>query len=207
MKVFSTYFRFLLISLFLVTVVSAYGTEENIALKAKVEVSSIYNDTYVGENAIDGNNDPDEATTRWLSGKQDAPGKESDPPHWLMLDFGKPMTIVRTNLYFYTNWAPVEYVIQYEKGGKWVDIPATQVKDSQRDEITKEFKISPVGAQRLRFYCTDGSSYDKTWGNIVRLSEIEVYSTGPAAVRRVGKITTTWGSIKTLHRFKNSNLE
>ncbi len=196
MKIYSVLLRLLLVG-FLITVTYAYGAEEeNIALKAEVEVSSIYNDTYVGENAIDGNNDQNTPDTRWLSGKQDAPGKESDPPHWLILDFSKPMTIVRVNLYFYTDWAPVEYVIQYEKGNNWKDIPETQVKEGKRDEITKEFKISSVGAKRLRFYCTDGSSYDKTWGNIVRLSEIEVYSTGSAAVRKAGKITTTWGSIK-----------
>jgi len=196
MRGFSVWLRLLIISLFLITVTCVYGAEENIALKAKVEVSSTYNDTYVGENAIDGNNDQNTPNTRWLSGKQDAPGKESDPPHWLILDFDKPMTIVRMSLYFYTDWAPVEYVIQYEKGGKWVDIPGTQVKDGKREEITREFNISPVGAKRLRFYCTDGSSYDKTWGNIVRLAEIEVYSTGSAAVRKLGNITTTWGNIK-----------
>ncbi len=195
-KVYSVLLRLLIVNLFLITVTYVYGAEENIALKAKVEVSSTYNDTYVGENAIDGNNDQNTPDTRWLSGKQDAPGNESDPPHWLILDFGKPMTIVGVHLYSYLDWAPVEYVTQYEKRGEWVDIPETQVKDGKRDEITKEFEISPAGAQRLRFYCTDGSSYDKTWGNIVRLAEIEVYSTGSAAVRRVNKVTTTWGKIK-----------
>lgn len=173
--------------------------EDNIALEAKVEVSSIYNDTYVGENAIDGNTDHNQQDTRWLSGKAGAPGKESDPPHWLVLDFEESMTITRVKLYFYTDWAPVEYVIQYEERGKWVDILETQVKGGQRGDIAKDLVIeSYVGAQKLRFYCSDGSSYDATWGNIVRLSEIEVYSTGPAIinVERTGKLSTTWGKIK-----------
>jgi hypothetical protein len=146
---------------------------KNIALNAKVEVSSTFNDKYVGENAIDGNNDQTNPDTRWLSGK--------NPPHWLILDFGKPMTIVKVNLYFSvyqgTPWGSVGYVIQYEKDGKWVDIPGTQVKNGKREDITKKFDISPpISARRLRFYCTDGCSYDTTWGNIVRLSEIEILS-------------------------------
>jgi hypothetical protein len=200
MKLLSIWLRFMLIIPFVVTGTHVHGAEEeNIALEAKVEVSSIYNETYVGENAIDGNNDQNQTDTRWLSGKADAPGKESDPPHWLILDFGKPMAIVKVNLYFYVSWAPVEYIMQYEKGGKWVDIPETRVENAQRDDITKEFEIfAYIGAQRLRFYCTDGSSYDTTWGNIVRLSEIEVYSTGPAemVVGGQSKLATTWGRTK-----------
>jgi len=174
-----------------------YGEEENIALKAQVEVSSMYNNSYVGQNAIDGNKDQNDAKTRWLSGKEGAPGKESAPPHWLILDFGKSMRITKVNLYFYTNWAPVEYVIQYEKASQWIDIPETQVRKGGRADITKHFDINPsVIAKRLRFYCTDGSSYDATWGNIVRLSEIEVFSIGQAAVEKGNGLTYTWGNIK-----------
>jgi hypothetical protein len=198
MKFFLIWFGLLIASV--ISGICVYAVEEeNIALEAKVEVSSIYTESYVGENAIDGNKDQDQTDTRWLSGKSGAPGKESDPPHWLTLDFGKPMEIVKVNLYFYTSWAPVEYVIQYEKDSKWIDIPETRVENGQRDGITKEFEISSyVGTRKLRFYCTDGSSYDKTWGNIVRLSEMEVYSTGPAkiAVVRQDKMAATWGFLK-----------
>ena len=185
--------------MFLITAVCVHAAdEENIALKAKVEVSSTYNDTYVGKNAIDGDKDANTAATRWLSGKVDAPGKESDPPHWLILDFGKPMEINKVNLYFYADWGSVEYVIQYESGGKWIDIEETKVENALRTDIIKEFEIfTYVGAQRLRFYITDGCSYDTTWGNIVRLAEIEVYSRGQAhAVKSAGKSVTTWANLK-----------
>jgi parallel beta-helix repeat protein len=173
MKGFSVWLGLLIVSLFFITVAYVYGAEKNIALNAKVEVSSTFNDKYVGENAIDGNNDQTNPDTRWLSGK--------NPPHWLILDFGKPMTIVKVNLYFSVylglSWGSVEYVIQYEKDGEWVDIPGTQVKDGKREDVTKIFVISPpISAQRLRFYCIDGCSYDTTWGNIVRLSELEVFA-------------------------------
>jgi hypothetical protein len=190
---------FITVGMFIVSDHCVCAEEDNIALEAKVEVSSTYNDTYVGENAIDGNADHNQSDTRWLSGKEGSPGEDSDPPHWLVLDFGKPMTITRVKLYFYTNWAPVEYVIQYEERSKWIDIPETKVEGGQRGDIAKDFAIeSYVEAQKVRFYCIDGSSYDVTWGNIVRLSEIEVYSTGPAiiAVENIYKLSTTWGDIK-----------
>jgi len=41
-----------------------------------------------------------------------------------------------------------------------------------------------------------GCSYDTNWGNIVRLSEIEVYSTGTLAVKKSGKIAVTWAKLK-----------
>lgn len=187
------------IGLFILAGYCISAEEDNIALEAIVEVSSIYNDTYIGENAIDGNADHNQSDTRWLSGKAGAPGEDSDPPHWLTLEFNKPMTITRVKLFFYTDWAPVEYVMQYEERGKWVDITETQVKLGQRGDIAMDFAIETyVGAKKIRFYCTDGSSYDATWGNIVRLSEIEVYSNGPAiiAVEKSDKLTTTWGDIK-----------
>ena len=201
MKGFSACLRFLVVSLFVVNGVYVYGAQkENIALEAKVEVSSTFNATFVGEKAIDG--DHTDRNSRWVSGKAGAPGKESDPPHELILDFGRPMKIVGVNLYFFENWGSVEYVIQYDVGGKWVDIPDTKVENGKRNEITKEFRIFPsVGTHRLRFHCTDGCSYEADWGNIVRLYEIEVYSTGPAAkvaVRSAGKLPTTWGNLRSI---------
>ena len=194
------FFGLLVVSLFVIAVAYASGAEENIALNATVEVSSIFKDKYGGENAIDGNNDTMDGTTRWLS------SPDLELPIWLTLDFGKPMAIDKVDLYFHCQdtdlgiqcWGPVEYVLQYEKNGQWVDIPGTQVKDGDREDNPKEFEISPyVDAQRLRFYCTDACSYDDSFGNIIRMNEIEVYAHETvSAVSRAGKLTTTWGKIK-----------
>jgi hypothetical protein len=207
-------FGLLVVSLFVTIVPHASGDEVNIALKAEVEVSSIFADNYGGENAIDGNNDQMNSATRWLS------SKDEEPPMWLTLDFGKPMAIDKVELYFHCQhtdfgiqcWGPVEYVLQYEKDGKWMDIPGTQVKEGKRGDQVEgensvhEYEFLPyIGARRLRFYCTDACSYDTSFGNIIRMTEIEVYSSGEAeyiglfggeAVNAKGKLTTSWGNIK-----------
>jgi hypothetical protein len=195
-----SFFGLLVIILSAITIAHASGSEENIAPEAEVEASSIFADKYVGDNVIDGNNDVMDGTTRWLS------SQDQELPIWLTLDFGRQVTISKVILYFHCQhtdlgiqcWGPVEYVLQYEKDSQWVDIPGTQVEDGNREDNPKEFEISPsIGAQRLRFYCTDACSYDTSFGNIIRMTEIEVYADEtPSAISKAGKLTTTWGKIK-----------
>lgn len=106
-------------------------------------------------------------TSRWLSDK-------TDPPHWLVLDFGSPKTFQIIRLHFWTppdspsamGYIVRSYSLQYEKNGEWVDI--VSVEDNKEKDPEHNFK--PVTAQKVRFYVTKPCDAD----NIVRLYEIEV---------------------------------
>jgi len=112
--------------------------------------------------------------SRWLSAR-------SPEPHWLVVDFGRPRTFSKVRLHFYSpssapddvRYAVVDYRIQIERDGQWVDV--VQVRGN--DKLRPVHEFPPVTARRIRFYVTKACRAD----SIVRLREIEVHAPLPKA--------------------------
>lgn len=105
--------------------------------------------------------------SRWLS-------DDSEGPHWLIVDFGRPRKISRVRLYCYDpenagdGYFLSDYQLQIDDGkGAWRDVATARANKEARPLHT----FPPVTTRRLRLYITRACRSD----GIVRLREIEVH--------------------------------
>lgn len=87
----------------------------------------------------------------------------------------------------------VFFVYIDDGNGGWIEKYKTEVIRHENPTIPLEIDIS--GASELRLYCTDAgdgiNSDHATWAN-ARVDTVAIM-----AVKHLGKLTTTWGAIKT----------
>ncbi|MGD9418551.1 MAG: glycosyl hydrolase [Verrucomicrobiota bacterium JB025] len=89
--------------------------------------------------------------SRWVSG--------SSGPHWLQVDLAVPMTVGSAHLFSGGTWnTPMSnFVMQYDSGSGWTDIPGTARSGNTAVEQNLLFD-TPVTAQSFRLYSTDGTA-------------------------------------------------
>lgn len=89
--------------------------------------------------------------SRWVS--------SGSAPHWLTIELAVPMTIGSAHLYSGGTWnsAMANFVLQYDDGGSWIDIPGTSISGNTLPELNLMF-TAPVTAQKFRLYTTDGTA-------------------------------------------------
>ncbi len=138
---------------------------ENLATKAEVSVSSLYEGgTYPGKHVNDGKvvlaND-----ARWVS-------QRSMPQH-VELTWPQPVTLSAVRLVTgYRKGAgagdPIQsFVLQVPDGDGWKDVPGTKVTDNTKIDCSTTFP--PVTARRVRMLIT------ASHGNTARVWELELY--------------------------------
>ena len=140
---------------------------ENFALKAKTEVSGTLIDSAYSKNFInDGKYNVNDNKERWVSSRSG----DADNRHWVTFSFKDPLEL---NAFFIVSGQatakdPIrDFVFQYEKDGKFVDIPETIMLDNQTPFIAMKFP--PIKAKNFRLFITGTS------GNIARIWEMELY--------------------------------
>ncbi|MDO5565848.1 MAG: FAD-dependent oxidoreductase, partial [Planctomycetia bacterium] len=148
---------------------------ENFALKAKVSVSGILDsDGYAAYFINDGKADVKTNAGRWVS-NQSEPSK-ANKNHWVTLTFDEPRTInavhilsgMAINKPGKAPSSPIsDFVLAYEKDGRFVDLPDTLVQDNQSSSIAIKFPAVKSKAFRLIIFNTPG--------NIARIWEIELF--------------------------------
>lgn len=141
--------------------------KNNLALKAKVEVSGLYEKTnYPAKYINDGKYNIHSNVERWVSDtKSDAANI-----HWAALCFDEPQTINAFQLISGVAGGkePIrDFVFQYEKDGQFIDVPETLVMDNQSSSIAMKFP--EVTSKKFRIYVTN------TPGNLARIWELELY--------------------------------
>ena len=131
----------------------------NLALRAKVSVSSTYEPRYAAEKAVDGVVSDD---SRWLS-RQDASRK------WIELDLGQPRALRCAHVY--SGWesdsAMEAFSLEYWRDGQWQAIPGARVSGNTSLELAMTFE-NEVTAQRVRLVSPDRGP--------VRLRELALFS-------------------------------
>lgn len=129
----------------------------NVALNKPVAVDSLYNATYVGENAVDG--DSSTLTSRWLSAND-------GEYHWIEIDLEGDFEISEMRLwcgYKSAGFAIQNYWFQTWDGTEWVDLAVRENNTSQ--ETVEVF--DPVVSNKVRLLCGNE--------DLARVYEIEVY--------------------------------
>ncbi|HBC88472.1 MAG TPA: hypothetical protein DCZ94_16105 [Lentisphaeria bacterium] len=137
---------------------------ENVALNKPVAVDSIYNATYIGANAVDGNKT--DVNSRWLSAN-------NGEYHWIEIDLEDDYEISELRLwsgYKTSGYAIQNYWFQAWNGNEWVDIAVRQNNSSQQ---TVDI-FNPVVSGIVRLVCGNE--------DLARLYEIEVYGVPHVAV-------------------------
>ncbi|MDO4587235.1 MAG: FAD-dependent oxidoreductase [Planctomycetia bacterium] len=138
---------------------------ENLALKAQVAVSSLYPEVdYPAKFINDGKYDLNDNACRWVSSSEHS-------SHWVQLTFDHPTEINAFQVISGQAFAqtPIQdFVLQYEKEGKFVDIPETIVQNNESPTIALRFPA--VRAKTFRLFIT------KTPGNLARVWELEFYA-------------------------------
>ncbi len=140
---------------------------DNFALRAKTEVSgtlvdSVYSKKYIN----DGKFNVKSNVERWVSSRSG----DADNRHWVIFTFDKTTEL---NAFFIVSGQtgvhdPIrDFVFQYEKNGKFFDIPETIVLDNQTPFIAMKFPA--VKSKTFRLFITG------TPGNIARIWETELY--------------------------------
>ncbi len=130
----------------------------NVALDKKVKFSTEYNSKSTGEKAVDG--DKTKKSSRWMTKRKDA------SPQWLEIDFGAETIIGGLNI-FSDKYYPVDFVLQYRDGTKWID--ATTVTGNNSNDFLTVFK--PQTTTKVRLYITGFSKANDAW---LKIYEVEV---------------------------------
>ena len=133
--------------------------DKNVALNKTTTVSSTYNDSYIGGNAVDGDNSDN--TSRWMSAN-------GVYPQWIEVDLGGDYEIKMVKLwtgYNGYNKPLISFNFQKWNGTDWEDI-FSESSNSQAEYVSS---FNPVITNKVRLYITGGED------NIVRLFELEVY--------------------------------
>jgi hypothetical protein len=130
----------------------------NVALNKPVNVDSIYNSSYPGPNAVDGNYTSN--ASRWLSAN-------TAFPHWIEVDLQADYEI--SKMQFWTGYdgygnAPSNFQFQYWNGSSWVNI----FSETGNADATYSREFAPITVNKVRLYMTAGPS------QIIRLYEIMV---------------------------------
>jgi len=140
---------------------------KNFALGAKVVVSSNpESNTYPVSNINDGHADLSTASGRWLS--------SAKPPHTIELVLAKPQALSAARIVsgFVASdglsAALTDFVLQYQDGTQWKDIPGTKTKGNTINDLGLRF--NPVTTSRLRLVVTAAH------GGFARLWEFAVYN-------------------------------
>lgn len=140
---------------------------ENFALKAKTEVSGTLVDSAYSKDFInDGKYNVNDNRGRWVSSRSG----DADNRHWVTFSFKDPLEL--NAFLIVSGQSPAkdpirDFVFQYEKDGKFVDIPETIMLDNQTSFIAMKFPS--VKAKTFRLFITGTS------GNIARIWEMELY--------------------------------
>ena len=160
-------------------------THTNVSLGKPVIVDSLYNDSYVAANAVDGDNRS--TASRWLSA-------DSAYPHWIEVDLQGEYSI--SQLKFWTGYTsyetpPSDFRFQKWDGQGWFDI----LSETGNTDSSYSRDFPPVSTARVRLYMTSGPI------NIVKLFEIEVGAkletvpavpTGLVATAADGQVRLNW---------------
>ena len=148
----------------------------NEAKKVKVTSSSIEGkrDDLKHEHVIDG-----DMGTRWSS--------EFGDPQWIMLDFGKKVTINKVSLFWEGAFGKAYQIQVSNNAKKWDEVYSTTNGNGSDDEIS----FNPVSARYIRVYCTkrglDWAGYS--------LYEFEVYN-GKVSLTSSRKVSEVPGILK-----------
>jgi len=143
---------------------------KNLALAAKVTVSSHYDEKKYPARYVNDGKGGVENDQRWVS--------DRTVPNWVELSWPAPQTINAARfLSGYKQggtlvWPLYEFVLQYHDGSDWKDIPETKAKGNTKLQWSARF--APVTTKRLRLYVT-AANQDTT-----RIYELEVYNAAPA---------------------------
>lgn len=139
---------------------------KNIALQATITVDSEYTQgpKYPKENINDGKFDISSNEGRWVS--------DVDDGHWVDFNFEEPVTINAMRIVSgqMGGKTPIrDFHLMYEKDGKLVDIPSTNVTDNEAVIIGLKFEDVTFTSKRFRLMIT------QTPGGLARLYEVEFY--------------------------------
>ena len=131
----------------------------NVALNKPVEVSDLYNGTYLGPLAVDG---IISAASRWLS--------QSSGEHWIEVDLGQEYPI--SGMAFYTGSfgnlsnPVINFSLQVDNNGTWEDV----VTVTGNNDPGYSTNFPETTARKVRLFIPD---YEN---NLTRLYELEIYS-------------------------------
>ena len=137
---------------------------ENLALKAKVRVSSTHESGKYGPEFINDAQTKFDNARRWVSG----PGR----PHHVVLTWDKPQTFSMVRLL--TGWLREGWIVGFmqdfelayeDPSGQWRDIPGGRALANSKPDWSVRFQ--PVTSRRLRLRVTSD--------DVARLWELEVY--------------------------------
>jgi hypothetical protein len=105
-----------------------------------------------------GNGLPPQFATDGFAANDSRWGNFSSGPHWLQVSLATPMTIGSSHLYLGTpsGFLISNFVLQYNDGMGWVDIPGATVTGNTLPVLNIEF-TSPVTATDFRLYTTQSS--------------------------------------------------
>jgi len=143
------------------------GIGENVARKAKVEVSGVKaGDRQSGADLlIDGSADTQNNTARWIS--------DATLPAWAEFHWDEPQTITAARIISGFNQsngiiAPIEsFTIQYRDGEQWQDIEPTRTASNQSADWHCRF--DPITTKEIRLSVT------KTHVDHARVWEVQLY--------------------------------
>lgn len=142
---------------------------QNVALNKPVAVDSLYNATYIGEKAVDG--DTSNVSSRWLSAND-------GNYHWIEIDLQGDFEISEMRLwsgYKNSGFAIQNYWFQTWNGSEWLDLAVRADNTSQQ---TVEV-FNPVVSNKVRLLCGNE--------DLARIYEIAVYGV-PAVIANLAPV-------------------
>jgi predicted GH43/DUF377 family glycosyl hydrolase len=139
------------------------GGPPNLALGATATASTTY-PGYDAARVVDGSPSTGLGEAHSWANEYMAP-----MPQWVQLDFDRPTTFGRVDLYTTSGFELREYRLQIWDGG-WVDCDAPV---SGNTNVLRTHRFEPVTTTHLRVLCTSGSDQQPTFA---RINEIEVYA-------------------------------
>ncbi|GHT30548.1 pyridine nucleotide-disulfide oxidoreductase [Planctomycetales bacterium] len=135
----------------------------NLARKAKVAVSSEHeSEEYPGKFLNDGRAVTTSNGSRWVSRSEQNP--------WATLTFDKPVRVNGFQMISgqaHLKTVVNDFVLQYEKDGKWIDIPGSAVVGNENFYVDRRF--NSVEAAAFRLWITKTPGYARVW-------ELELYN-------------------------------
>ncbi|MBQ7813808.1 MAG: FAD-dependent oxidoreductase, partial [Thermoguttaceae bacterium] len=139
---------------------------KNLALGAKVAVSSLYKKAHYPASAInDGKLDVYKNEGRWVSDEAES--------HWVDFEFAGETTLdaMRVASGQASAQTPLtKFRLQVERDGAFVDVESAAVENNDAAVVCLKFK--PVSGKKFRL------QIDETPGNLARLWEVEFYNVG-----------------------------
>ena len=148
----------------------------NLALRAQVTASSVFETRYAASNAVDGVVSDE---SRWLSRKGDA-------APWLELNLGQPCSLRCAHVY--SGWEGQDGLASFElqawQGNHWQAIPGSRVAGNKSQAVAVTLERTVV-AQRVRFVSSEPSP--------LRLRELALFAE-PAPLGTCVKLSTTEAS-------------